>query len=36
VVTDNDWKIAALQEKYRGWFQPFLQGEIDRMNRRRR
>lgn len=30
VVTDDDWRIAALQAKYRGWFQPFLQEEIDR------
>ena len=30
LVTDNDWKIEALQVKYRGWFQPYLQAEIDR------
>lgn len=30
VVTDDDWRIEALQAKYRGWFQPFLQEEIDR------
>jgi hypothetical protein len=33
-VTDNDWKIAALQERYRGFFQPYLQDEIDRLARR--
>ena len=32
VVTDDDWKIEALQERYRGWFQPFLQQEIERGN----
>ncbi len=30
-VTDNDWKIEALQERYRGFFQPYLQDEIERL-----
>lgn len=29
LVTDDDWKIKALQVKYRGWFQPYLQHEIN-------
>lgn len=28
VVTENDWKIAELQEKYDGYFQPYLATEI--------
>lgn len=34
-VTDNDWKIAALQERYRGFFQPYLQDEIERLAARK-
>jgi len=29
VVTDDDWKIVALQKKYKGFFQMFLQKKID-------
>jgi hypothetical protein len=32
LITENDWKIEALQVKYRGWFQPYLQEEIDRQS----
>jgi hypothetical protein len=32
LVTENDWKIKTLQVKYRGWFQPYLQEEIDRQS----
>lgn len=28
-ITDEDWKIPALQEKYNGYFQYFLQEKID-------
>ena len=27
-ITDNDWKIPALQKKYRGYFQYFLEEKI--------
>ena len=36
VITENDWKNTELQERYRGYFQPFLEAEIDRLNRRRK
>lgn len=32
-VTEDDWQIPILQERYRGHFQPFLQGIIDRCQR---
>jgi hypothetical protein len=35
VVTENDWKIAALQEKYHGYFQPYLAAEIAKLRQRR-
>lgn len=31
VVTDNDWKHKALQEKYRGYFQPYLEAEFRKL-----
>jgi hypothetical protein len=30
LVTEDDWQIPALQDRYRGHFQPFLQRIIDR------
>ena len=27
-ITGNDWKIPELQEKYRGYFQPYLEDKI--------
>ena len=32
-VSENDWKNKNLQEKYRGYFQSYLQDEIDRLER---
>jgi hypothetical protein len=29
-ITENDWKITELQEKYRGYFSQYLQEKIDR------
>ena len=29
-VTDSDWKIPELQQKYNGWFQWYLQEKIDK------
>ncbi len=29
VITDNDWKIKELQQKYNGWFSWFLQEKIN-------
>ena len=29
VITDNDWKIKELQQKYYGWFSWFLQEKIN-------
>jgi hypothetical protein len=31
-VTDNDWKIPSLQQKYDGYFQWFLQEKIGSLN----
>ena len=28
LITENDWMIPALQEQYRGYFQPYLAAEI--------
>lgn len=28
IITDNDWKIPALQKKYKGYFQTFLEEKI--------
>jgi uncharacterized protein len=33
VITDNDWQRPDLQEKYRGYFQYFLQEKTDRMGK---
>lgn len=33
VITDDDWQRPDLQEKYRGYFQYFLQKKIDRMGK---
>lgn len=33
-ITDNDWRDAKLQRKYRGYFQYYIQEKIDRGNRR--
>jgi len=35
VVTENDWKMPALQRKYRGYFQPYLAVEIEKAKLRR-
>jgi SET domain-containing protein len=32
-VTGNDWKMPALQEKYSGYFSPYLQRRINRMRK---
>lgn len=34
-VTGNDWKIPELQQRYRGYFMPYLQHRIDRLNSRK-
>lgn len=31
-ITGNDWKIAELQRRYKGFFSPYLQRRIDRMH----
>jgi SET domain-containing protein len=31
-LTSNDWKIPALQKRYRGYFQPYIQEKIKRLN----
>jgi uncharacterized protein len=31
-VTGNDWKLPELQERYNGYFSPYLQRRIDRMH----
>lgn len=33
VVSENDWSIPELQQRYDGWFQWFLQEKIDRTKR---
>jgi hypothetical protein len=35
IVTENDWQIPKLQQRYDGWFQWFLQEKIDRAKRDR-
>lgn len=35
VVTENDWKKPELQRKYRGYFQPYLAAEIEKLKLRR-
>ncbi len=32
-ITENDWKDKKLQKKYRGYFQPYLQTEISKLNK---
>lgn len=32
-VSGDDWRDPALQEKYAGWFSPYLQRRIDRLRR---
>jgi len=34
VVTDNDWKLPELQQRYDGYFSWYLQEKIDRLKRR--
>lgn len=36
VVSENDWNIPELQQRYGGWFQWFLQEKIDTAKRSRR
>ncbi|MDP2826364.1 MAG: SET domain-containing protein-lysine N-methyltransferase [Sulfuritalea sp.] len=36
MVTESDWKSAALQEKYSGYFQPYLEAEIRKLRQRTR
>lgn len=31
-VTGNDWKLPELQERYKGYFMPYLQRRIDKLN----
>jgi hypothetical protein len=31
-VTGNDWKLPALQERYRGYFTPYIQRLIQALN----
>jgi hypothetical protein len=35
VITDDDWKMVAIQRRYRGWFQPFLEEAIRARGARR-
>ena len=30
VLTENDWKLEAVQERYKGHFHPYVQAMIDR------
>jgi hypothetical protein len=34
IVTDNDWKLPDLQQRYDGYFQWYLQEKIDRLKKR--
>lgn len=31
-ITDSDWRNPVLQERYRGYFQPYIQEKIDRLH----
>jgi len=31
-ITENDWKEPALQERFRGYFQPYLGAEIEKLS----
>ena len=31
IITDNDWKIPELQQKYNGWFSWYLQEKLDKL-----
>lgn len=33
IVTENDWKIVKLQKKYKGYFVPFIEEEIKKINK---
>ena len=33
VITNNDWKISALQKKYQGYFQYYLEEKIKKINK---
>lgn len=32
-LTGNDWRIPALQKKYKGFFEPYLQKKIDALKK---
>lgn len=34
VITENDWKIPELQQKYNGWFSWYLQEKINKLEKR--
>ena len=34
-VTGNDWRLPELQQRYRGWFSPYLNARIERLAARR-
>jgi hypothetical protein len=33
IITENDWKIVNLQKKYKGYFVPFIEEEIKKINK---
>lgn len=33
IITENDWKIFKLQKKYKGYFLPFIEEEIKKINK---
>lgn len=33
-ITEDDWKLPELQERYRGYFSPYIQEKIERMNKK--
>lgn len=35
IITEDDWKIPALQKKYKGYFMPFIEEEIKKRNKKR-
>lgn len=35
IITDNDWKLPELQNRYDGYFQWFLQEKIDKLKKTR-
>ncbi|HOW60128.1 MAG TPA: SET domain-containing protein [Candidatus Moranbacteria bacterium] len=36
IVTEDDWKIPRLQNKYKGYFVPFIEEEIKKINKKQK